>query len=222
MPITDTSDPSLRARTGRDFLVFDKASGSGIQIERGNPTFGFNDWLGNVTQLNVGGTRPTFATYQDAVKQFQFAVGKEEHFEFHILHDYAMGTDVFLHIHWSHIGTQVTGGSITFVYEGTYAKSHNQAAFPANISGTIVGAASSTQRQHILSEIQFSATTPDATQIDTDDIEPDGVILLTAGVQANNITVSGGGVPDPFIHYVDIHYQSTGIPTKNRTPDFYA
>ena len=38
----------------------------------------------------------------------------------------------------------------------------------------------------------------------------------------NNIT-SGGAVPDIFVHYVDIHYQTSGlIGTKAKAPDFYS
>jgi len=40
-------------------------------------------------------------------------------------------------------------------------------------------------------------------------------------LSANNMTVSGGAVPDPFLHQVDIHYQSTAIGTKKRFPSFW-
>jgi hypothetical protein len=58
-------------------------------------------------------------------------------------------------------------------------------------------------------------------ELDTDILEPDGLILCRFYLDSNDITVSGGGVPDPFIHFVDIHYQSTGLPTKQRAPDFW-
>ena len=74
----------------------------------------------------------------------------------------------------------------------------------------------------MIAEIQLSAASPTASQIDTDDLEVDGLILCRTYLSANNITVSGGGVPDPFLHFVDIHYQSTGIPTKNKAPNFYS
>ena len=60
-----------------------------------------------------------------------------------------------------------------------------------------------------------------ATQLDTDNLETDGLILGRMYVDSNDITVSGGGVPEPFIHFVDIHYQSTGVGTKQRAPDFW-
>jgi hypothetical protein len=198
-----------------------KASGNGIKVDNTTPTFGWQDLLGDVFARNTGGSKPTFAVYRDTLRDYQFGVGDEEYFKFHIPHDYVAGTDIFLHFHWSHTGTFVTGGTVTFEYEASYAKGHNQAPFPASVSGTITGTASTTQYQHILSEIQLSASSPSGSQIDSDDLEPDGVIIMRGGLNANNMTVSGGGVPDPFIHYVDIHYQSTGVATKDKAPDFY-
>ena len=87
--------------------------------------------------------------------------------------------------------------------------------------GTFNGNASTVQYQHILTEVQYSAVSPTGLQIDTATLEPDSVIELTFEVDANDITVSGGGVPDIFIHYVDVHYQSTNITTKEKAPDFY-
>lgn len=197
-----------------------KASGNGIKVDLTTPTFGFRDLLGQVTTSNTGATKPTHAIYRDTLRAFQFAAGDEEYFEFHIPHDYVAGTDIFLHYHWSHNSALVTGGNAVFEYETSYAKGHNRGAFPASVSGTVTGNASTTQYQHMLDEIQLSAASPSGSQIDSDDLEPDGIILMRAGLQTNNIT-SSGAVPDPFIHYVDIHYQSTNIATKSKSPDFY-
>lgn len=210
--------PVLRILTN---LTISKNAENGIKVDTDLPTFGWRDILGNVTQLNIGASKPTFATYQDSLRQFQFAVNKEEYFEYHIPHDYLQGSDIFLHLHWSHIGAFVTGGTITFEYELSYSKSHNQAAFPASVTGNIVGTASTTQYQQILSEVQVSAASPSGSQIDSDNLEPDGLIIARIKVTSNDLTVSEGGTPDPFIHYADIHYQSTNIGTKQNAPAFY-
>lgn len=206
-----------------EFLVFDKASGNGIKVDTTTPTFGFADLLGEVFQRNTGASKPTRAVWKGGTFGFQFAAGKNEEFEFHIPHDYVLGTEIFLHIHWGHNKTTVTGGTVTFDYELTYSKGHGQGVFGTNAISTIVSATATTaQYSHELSEGQVSVSGGSGTQIDTDGLEPDGVIKATVGVNANNLTVSSGGVPDPFIHYVDIHYQSTGlIGTKGKAPDFY-
>lgn len=209
---------------GTAFLVFQKAAGAGIKVDPADPTYTWRDLIGDQFSKNTGGTKPILTTYNGAIQAWQFAAGDEAFISYHIPHDYVKGTDIFLHIHWSHIGTLVTGGTITFKTTSVYAKGHNQAAFTGTpASGTFTGTASTTQYQQIISEVQYSDSAPSGIQLDTDLLEPDGVIEMTFEVDANNITVSGGGVPDPFVHFVDIHYQTTGvIGTKSKAPDFYA
>ena len=204
-------------------LVLEKASGGGICIDTstGNHTFGWADLLGSSSVRTVGGTAPTFATYRDTIKQFQFGTGDEQWVDFHLPHDYVPGSDIFFHVHWSHIGTLVTGGTAVFTYEASYGIGHDQGVFGASVTGTITETASTTQYRHMISEIQLSAASPTAAQIDTDDIEIDAVILMRLEFTTNNITVSGGGVPNPFVHFLDIHYQTTTIGTKQKAPDFY-
>lgn len=205
-------------------LVVNKTAGVGIKVDLAAPTFGFADLLGEVFARNTGASKPTRAVWKGGTFGFQFAAGKNEEFEFHIPHDYVPDTEIFLHVHWGHNGTLVTGGTVTFDYEMTYAKGHGQGVFGNNAVSTIVSATATTaQYSHELSEGSVSVSGGSGTQIDEDGIEPDGVIKATVGVNAVNLTVSGGGVPDPFIHYIDIHYQSTGITgTKAKAPNFYA
>ena len=204
------------------FPIVDKASGNGIKVDTAAPTFGWRDLLGQIRTRGVGGNDPTDSTYNGNIKGYKFAVNDECWANYHIPHDYVKGTDIFLHFHWSHIGTLVTGGNVTWGADITYSKGHNQAAFPASVNTTVVGNASTTQYQQIITEIQLSTSGGAAGQIDTDDLEPDGVIMIRGYLSANNITVSGGAVPDPFLHFKDIHYQSTNIATKDKVPDFYA
>jgi len=202
-----------------DFVIIPKASGNGIKVDRTTPTFGWRDIIGNITNAG-GGNKPTNMAYRGGITQFKFSAGDESVLEFHLPHDYVKGTDIYLHVHWSHISTLVTGGTITFTAESCYSKGHNQAPFSAPVTGTFTGTASTTQYQHIISEVQYSASSPSGLQLDTDDLEPDGVILVRLEMTTNSIT-SSGAVPDPFIHTIDIHYQSTNIATKDKVPDFY-
>lgn len=199
-------------------IVLPKTSGKGIKIDTTNPTFGWRDLLGQIRTRGVGGTDPNDATYNGNIKAYQFSVNDECWVDYHIPHDYVKGTDIFLHFHWSHNSAIVTGGSVTWGADISYAKGHDQAAFSAPVNTTVVGNASAVQYRHIITEIQVSASSPSGSQIDTDDLEPDGVILIRGYLSANNMT---GATPDPFLHFKDIHYQSTNIATKNKVPDFY-
>lgn len=203
-------------------IVLPKTSGEGIKVDTATPTFPWADLIGEVHAKGTGPTDPSWATYRGGIKAFQFTVNDEVWLAFHLPHDYVPGSDIHIHAHWSHIATTVTGGSVTWGFEVTYSKGHNQAAFAAPITTTITQNASTTQYQHMIAEVQLSAVLPSAAQIDSDSIEVDGMILVRAYLSANNLTVSGGGTPEPFLHLVDIHYQSTGIGTKNKAPNFWS
>ncbi len=199
-------------------IVLPKTSGKGIQVDNTTPTFPWHDLTGAIVVKLTGVGRPVFTTYKGNIEEYQFSINDKAEFTYHIPHDYVPGSDIHLHVHWSHISAAVTGGTITFGYELTCAKGHNQAPFGANIIGTIVATASATQYQHIVSEIQISAASPSGSQIDSDDLEPDELILIELFLNANNMT---GATPDPFVHEMDIHYQSTNIGTKQKAPDFH-
>jgi hypothetical protein len=74
--------------------------------------------------------------------------------------------------------------------------------------------------QHRIDEFQLSAAAPSGVQLDSADLEVDGIIMVCFKPSA--IPTIGGGSPnEPFLMYVDIHYQSTNMPTKQKAPDFY-
>lgn len=220
LEVQDSAGVVLTSITSGGDPTVGKVSGRGIRVDTTTPTFGWRDLLGAIRTRGVGATDPNDATYRGNIKGYQFDVNDEAWIEFHVPHDYVAGSDVHLHFHWSHNSAIVTGGTVTWGADLTYAKGHNQAAFPAPVNPTVIGTASTTQYQHIITEVQVSASTPSAVQIDSDDLEPDGLILARVYLGANNIT-SSGAVPDPFLHFADIHYQTTNIGTKQKAPDFY-
>lgn len=210
-------------------VVVPKTTGIGIKVDTTTPTFGFADLLGDQFSKNTGATKPTLAAYNGVINAWQFSNGDEANMSFHIPHDYVAGTDVHLHIHWSQNAAGATGGTIDFRYTAIYAKGHNQVsgstftstpktALFSSININDGGSGLNQYQQH-LTEVTISAATVTAALFDRDDFEPDGVIELTLEMDADNLT---GTPSSPFIHFVDIHYQTTGIiGTKSRTPDFY-
>ena len=113
---------------------------------------------------------------------------------------------------------------MTWTYEASYAKGHNQANFPAAVTGSVtydtVDIATTPQYRHRIDELQLSAASPTASQIDTDDLEVDGLILCRISTSAIP-TITGGAPNEPFLHFVDIHYQASYVGTANKSPDFY-
>ena len=216
-----TLDVGGTIRTIGDIIV-PKTSGVGIKVDTASPTFGWADLLGQVHARGTGATDPSWATYQVGIKQFQFSVNDEIWNEFHIPHDYLPGSNIYIHAHWSHNATTVTGGTVTWGFEFTYAKGHNQAAFFTPITPTKSGNASTVQYRHMIHEIAISSASPGALEMNTSLLEVDGLILVRTYLSANNMTVSSGLAPEPFLHYVDLHYQTTNIGTKNKIPNFYS
>jgi hypothetical protein len=209
-----------------DTIVIPKASGNGVRVDTTTPTFGYRDLLGDVKVLSPGANDPTLAVFRDAIRAFSFsnAVMNECFMYFHIPHDYVPGSDVFIHTHWSQNvidsgGPAGVPGDVKWSFEVSYSKGHDQAAFPASVTTFITQTASGTQYQHMLEEVQLSAASPSAAQIDTDDLEPDGVILVRCFRDPGDAADTLNQVP--FLHYVDIHYQSTNIATKAKAPNFY-
>lgn len=198
-------------------IILPKASGYGIKVDTTTPTFGWHDMLGAINTKGVGANNPTWSIYRSPLSGYQFGINDECWIEFHVPHDYVASSDVFIHVHWSHTSASVTSGGVTWTFNVSYAKSHNQAAFPTPISTSVTQTASTTQYQHMLAEVQLSATSPSASQIDSDDLEPDGVLLVHVELTGNTMSTAN----DPFLHFVDIHYQSTNISTKDKSPDFY-
>jgi hypothetical protein len=219
-----------RLTDGNDSFVVQKLQGYGLKVDLQSPTFAWQDLLGAISIRGSGGTDPAYNIYRGSIRAFQFAVNDEVFIEYHMPHDYVMGSDIHLHAHWSLNGKTkagaaagtVTGGTVTWGFEVSYAKGHDQAAFSSPVTRTVVsGTAASTTYQHYITETQISAASPAASQISTGNLEPDGLVLVRAYLSANGITVASGSVPAPVLHFVDVHYQSTGIGTKQKAPNFW-
>lgn len=144
---------------------------------------------------------------------------------FHMPHDWLLGSDLYLHAHWCHNGTAISG-SLVLEYQVSFAKGHNQENFsaPITITQTIStpNIATVPRYRHRIEEFQLSAASPSATQLDSDALEVDGLILVS--IKPTTIPTITGGTPNqPAILFVDIHYQSSNIGTCNKSPspDFY-
>ena len=220
--LVNTSAQNFAGEKGfNDGIVMPNASGEGIRLDTTTPAYGWADITGALTihEPGGGGSDPAYNVWKGNIRAYEFnSVNSDEMFvEFHMPHDYVPGTDIYIHAHWSHNQPDVTTGSVTWSFECTYAKGHDQAAFGTNVIPTVNQAASTTQYFHQIAEVQLSAASPSATQLDSDDLEVDGLILVRVLHTTN--TMDGGA--NPFLHMVDLHYQTTGIPTKNRSPNFY-
>ena len=222
----DDATGTLETGTGvmTSGLVLPKTSGTGIKVDTAVPTFGWRDIIGDLTPKTTGENRAVQAAFRGgSYRAWFYDPGDINDMVFHIPHDYTPGSDLFLHLHWAHIGTAISG-NLVVDFGITYSKGHNQAIFPAEVATSLSVATPDIttipQYRHRIDEIQISAAGGSLTQLDSSLIEVDGLILI--GLSVNAIpTITGGSTNLPAFLLLDLHYQSTNIATKQKAPPFW-
>ena len=202
-------------------IILPKTSGEGIQVEPAAPTFPWFDKEGTYVYNTSGLNAPVIATFRGGnCRALKFIANDRIDVQIHWPHDYAPGTDAYAHVHWFHNGTAITGNA-SFQLDYTYAKGHNQADFPAEKQQTITYAttniATTPQYRHRIEEIAISNSGGSATLIDRALFEVDGLLMLSVTLTSLP-TITGGSL---FIPFIDLHYQSTGVGTKQKSPPFW-
>ena len=208
-------------------LTLDKAATSGIKVDLASPTYGWRDIIGDITPRALGGPAPILTAFRGGnILEYAYAVNNVvDKITYHMPHDYVDLSNVFLHVHWSHNGTAISG---TFTVEAyaIYCKGFNQAGhiFEAEKVLTLTEAVTSVTTHprwgHFVTEVQLSTPGGSASKLDTNKLEVDGLIEVAYKVTAIP-TITGGSTANPFIFTADVHYQSTNIGTKAKAPKFY-
>jgi hypothetical protein len=201
--------------------VFPKTQNIGIRVDTASPTFPWEDIIGKIDIIPGAPNPGSLELYRGSIYQVALDETDTAFINFHMPHDYVVGSQIHAHVHWSHISTTVTGGSVTFNIDMSYAKGHDQGAFGAPATVSIFQSASTTQYQHMVAETQASTSGGSPTALDSDLLEPDGLIMCRVILDSNDLVTSDFSTPKVFVHFVDIHYQSTGIGTKNKSPNFW-
>jgi len=201
-------------------IVLPKASGNGIKVDVTTPTFTYRDIIGLVLPDPAGTNSPALNAFYGNVRGYQYAAGDKLDCVYHIPHDYVPGSNVFVHLHWGHNAATISGNFVTDI-AATYAKRTLAAPFATYatpialqiaVNGLTIG--NYPQHCHVVTELQLSAAAGAGGLLNTDNIEPDGLINIT-------FTYNGTMATDPYIFTGDVHYLSTNIGTKSKDPDFY-
>lgn len=173
-------------------------------------------WRDNIVQLDVqvgNPDAPTLNVFRDGIKAYTFFDGEltEAFANFHIDHDYKLGTALYPHVHWAVAGTQT--GTVRWGVEWTYAKGHGQAAFGATQTVYIEQSTDGTAYKHYIAEVS------DLNAIPGTNIEPDGIVMcrfFRDGSHPNDTLEA-----DVFVFCVDLHYQASQYATPNKAPNFF-
>jgi hypothetical protein len=221
-------------------LVLPKTSGYGIKVDTSTETFGWRDLLGAIqTRPSAGGGAsavPDYVAYRGNIYGWRFGTtapnnhNHEAFIEFHMPHDYVPGSDLYIHTHWSQTtvdtgGTAGVPGVAKWYFDISYADGHGTAGgaadpFISPITVSVTQQGSTTQYGHMIAEVQFTNNGGTGGLIDSNTISVDGLILVR--VYRDPTDVADTLNQDTFLHFVDVHYQSTNIATKNKAPNFYS
>lgn len=200
-------------------IVLDITNGAASMIKTGDVVTeigaraGWQDYLSSISAGRaVGVTAPTWATVTGGISAYGFAAAtmNEIWVNFHILHDYQVGTMFYPHIHWTTTG--VNTGVCRWGLEYTFARGYNFESFPATTTIYLEQAATGVALRHMITE----ATEGNGVLIPT--LETDGILLMRVFRDAANVADTLTDVA--FGLFVDMHYQSDGMLTNERNRTF--
>ncbi len=220
-------------------IVLPKTAGKGILVDPASPTNGWRDLLGTINVKGVGGggagANPDYVIYRGTLYGYRFGTTApnnhlhEAFIEYHIPHDYLPGSDLYIHIHWSQTtvdtgGTAGVPGNAKWYFDISYADGHGTPGgtadpFNAPITVSVTQQGSTTQYGHMIGEVAFTNNGGTGGLIDSNRISVDGLVLVRAYRDPTDVADTLN--QDTFVHFVDIHYQSTNTGTKQKSPDFY-
>lgn len=203
-------------------LSLPSSSGQGILIDN---NYGWVDLIGDVTPKVSGNTSAVYRNFIGLINGWTHQASAEGDLQYHIPHDYAPNKNLFVHVHWGHNGTAISG-NLNITFYATYAKrSYPATAFVTPITLTLAAESlnmtNSVRYCHRVDEIQLSTIGGSASQLDTSNLEVDGLIGMHYII--NTIpSISGSSISNlPYIFTIDIHMQSTGIGTRLKDPGYY-
>lgn len=172
-------------------------------------------WRDNVIEMTIreGLTAPQMTEFRDQLHLLAFPAGAmtEVFGNFHVDHDYALGTALYPHIHWT--TNSATTGTVRWGIEWTLAKGHQQMSFGPTTTVYVEQASTGTPFMHYIAEVS------DANAIPGTNVEPDTFILMRVFRDAAhpNDTFSD----QVFGIALDLHYQADRATTPNKAPNFY-
>ncbi len=200
------------------------AAGDGIKIDS---QYSWVDLIGDLTPKTNGNSIATWDTFRSNFKSWAHPLNTTGDLQYHVPHEYATGTDVFLHLHWGHQGTNIAGTLTVELEISVVPRTLNNpaAAMPAPVTITItvpdLTITNSPQYCMRVDEIQISSAGGVNGLLNTADISVDSLVFVRYLIKTIP-SISGGIKNVPFIFNADLHIQSNIIGTKNKDPNFYA
>lgn len=181
-------------------------------------TYGWRDNTAAFIAKGSGANNPSWGVFRNGIYGYTFSAStmQEVWANFHVDHDYAAGTVLYPHIHWS--PTTTSTGTVRWGIEYTVAKGHQQGASSTFGTTTTIYVeqviSTNSQYQHFVSEVSLADAIPST------NVEPDTVIMVRFFRDANH---ANDTFPDTVVGiFGDLHYQVNTLSTINKSPNFYA
>ena len=203
-------------KVGEDRTRFDAAVKEALEIIMGRRLDAIKDgyvlpngWVDLLTDIQTrttGAGTPAFVTFQGTLRGYQFAASDEVYGNFHIPHDWAVGTNLYMHVHWA--TTTATAGSATWRWTWSYARGYGIEGFSTPVTVDVTQAHCGIAYGHNIAEMT------DAQAILPDNCETDGIIQWALKLQSDTLA------DQPFVFFADLHYQSDGRLTNERNRTF--
>lgn len=213
IPITRNSTNVAYKATGDQVAVLTQTLPASRVYDQVGSSYGWRDMISDLQVKGSGVNNPTWATFRNGISAWTFSAGtmNEVWSAFHFQHDLAVGTEIYLHVHWAPSTTST--GVVRWGFEYTYADGHQQGSnsdFPATTTVYV--------NQTIGSNLQYRHHVAETTAI-SGSFEPDGLILVRIFRDAAD---GADTFPDTVCAFTaDVHYQVDRYSTKNKAPNFY-
>lgn len=171
-------------------------------------------WRDNIAPFSSakgrGTSEPTWANVGNGHYAYRFAVGDELFMDFHVDHDYEVGSNVYPHVHFIVDDTMTAGQQVTWNIGYVVAKGHQQGesltAAETVIQLTYTATGSEIAGEHIIVECS------DVQAFEV--FEADTLVSVRVELAAENVAGNVFGI------MCDLHYLSNMPTTPNKQPPF--
>jgi hypothetical protein len=189
-----------------------------IHQRDGTSDYGWRDMIGAIVARGVGANDPTWAAVTGLGNMFAYsfaaATMQQIWIAYHIDHDYAEGTPIFMHTHWINAAVSPNTGAVRWGFEYTVAKGHQQQAFSAPTTVYVNQTCNATRYMHHIAEVAVVDAIP------ATNLEPDSMIYARIFRDAADAADTCSDAV--YLLTADCHYQASRYSTKNKAPDFNA
>jgi hypothetical protein len=175
---------------------------TGVQTFSEIPIFPsvWRDMKGDISGARAGNSAPSWDQFSGGIYHYAFSPTsiKEVQITYHVDHDWATGTPMYVHIHWSPSSTNT--GTVRWGFEISIAKGYGRGAFTTTNTIYVEQAASGVDRDHLIAECSVNDVIP------ANALEIDAIISIRVFRDA---THSNDTYADKaFGIFCDLHYQA--------------